>query len=110
MYYLNDKHPEYEYCLYIQVNNALPYITQLAYMTTINDLHRKIQEIEKKHNRYKQRFYIDNDFYDNKYSIKSGGTYYKFLRRPVADWEEFYEYEVYENAVNSKVVNIFNYL
>lgn len=72
MYYLNDKHPEYEYCLYIQVENALPYIMEYKNIITYEDLFRKIQEIEKKHNRYRQRFYIDNDFYDNKYTLESG--------------------------------------
>jgi len=72
MYFLNDKHPEYEYCLFIQVEKALPYIIEYKYMTTREDILRKVEELEKKHNRYRQRFYIDNDFYDNKYTLESG--------------------------------------
>lgn len=97
MYYLNDQHQDYEYCLYIQRGHACPYINQL-YVRDLDGILREVTEIEKKHNRYHQRFYIDNDFYKNAYSIGSGGTYYKFLRRRVADWEEFKRDEVYYTA------------
>ena len=92
MYYLNDKHPKYEYCLYVRVGQALPYIANK--FSDISDVYRFITQIEKRHNHYRQIFYIDNDFYQNKYSLEAGGTYYKFLRRPVFDWEEFSEGEV----------------
>ena len=96
MYYLNDKHPKYEYCLYTRVNNAMPYIENK--FSSIDDVYRYISEIEKRHNHYGQIFYIDNDFYNNSYSISTGGFYYKFLRRPVEDWEEFTKNEVFEIA------------
>ena len=89
MYLLNDKHEDYEYCLYIQVGTACPYLTPLKYVNSLEDIYKVIEEIEKKHRRMHVRFFIDNDFYSNEYNISSGGWYYKFLRRPVADWEEF---------------------
>lgn len=87
MYYLNDKHPKYEYALYCRVGNALPYIART--FTDLGDVYRYILEIEKRHNRYHQVFYIDNVFYKNAYTLGAGGTYYKFLRRKVEDWQEF---------------------
>lgn len=92
MYFLNDKHPEYEYVLYCRHSDAIPYISRT--FDSFPDVLRYIEELEKRHNHYHQIFYIDNDFYENKYSININGTYYKFLRRPVADWEEFTEKEV----------------
>lgn len=89
MYYLNDDHYQYEYCLYIQRGRACPYINEVRYVHDLIGLQREIDEIERKHNQYHQRFYIDNDFYKNKYTLDGGGVYYKFLRRPVSDWEEF---------------------
>ena len=94
MYYLNDKHPKYEYALYVRVNQAMPYIVNK--FSSIDDVYRYIPEIEKRHNHYGQIFYIDNDFYKNSYNISAGGTYYKFLRRPVADWQEFSKNEIFE--------------
>ena len=88
MYYLNDKHSKYQYGVFKQVGDACPYITELRF-DNLEGLLYYIGEIERKHNRYRQPFYIDNDFYKNKYELREGGTYYKFLRRPVNDWEEF---------------------
>lgn len=99
MYYLNDKHSKYEYALYCRVGQALPYIKRI--FDSLDDVYRYIFEIEKRHNHYNQFFYIDNDFYENFYNISCGGTYYKVLRRPVADWEEFETETIkYKNVVN----------
>lgn len=96
MYYLNDKHPQYEYALYKRIGQALPYIENT--FNSIDDVYRYIEQIEKRHNHYGQLFYIDNDFYKNSYNISTGGTYYKFLRRPVSDWQEFSKNEAFEIA------------
>lgn len=87
MYFLNDQHPKFEYILYCQHGNAQPFFIRT--FNDIEEVYRYITELEKRHNHYHQIFYIDNDFYKNKYSIKQNGTYYKFLRRPVVDWQEF---------------------
>lgn len=87
MYFLNDKHPRYEYALYCRHGTACPFIVRT--FDDIYQVYRHIEELEKRHNRFHQIFYIDNDFYKNHYSINQNGTYYKFLRRPVSDWQEF---------------------
>ena len=79
---------KYQYGLYTQVGNARPYINDLTFISNMYDLSRYIEEIEKRHHHYRQMFYIDNDFYKNKYTLECGGTYYKFLQRRVLDWEE----------------------
>lgn len=108
MYYLNDKHYEYEYALYCRVGNACPYIREINYITDMDGVYRYIEEIEKKHNHYRQIFYIDNDFYKNNYSINMNGTYYKFLRRKVQDWEEFGVKQ--GRATNNNIFYISNYM
>lgn len=95
MYYLNDKHAKYQYALYKQIGDACPFITELHF-DNYDGLMVCIKEIEKKHNHYRQAFYIDNDFYQNQYNERAGGTYYKFLRRPVCDWEEFSKEAIYK--------------
>lgn len=89
MYFLNDQHSEYEYICYHKVKDGCPYLMNT--FSSIEDVRRYIVDIEKKHNRYGQIFYIDNDFYDNYYNFNCIGNcfYYKFLRRRVLDWEEF---------------------
>ena len=88
MYFLEDKHPKYEYSLYTRVGQGSPYITKLIY-TELTELYITINDIERKHQRIGTPFYIDNDFYRNIYQNAIGGTYYKILRRRVNDWESF---------------------
>lgn len=85
MYYLEDNHPEYEYSCYIRVGSAKPYIAPYV-LYDMTDIYRVIEEIERKHNRYHQAFYIDNDFYDNHYNKIENGTYYRFMKRKVNNW------------------------
>lgn len=89
MYFLNDKHPQYEYVLYCCVSNATPYLKHQ--FDNMRDVYQCVASLERWHNRYHQIFYIDNDFYNNHYSSNMNGVYYKFLRRKVLDWEEFFE-------------------
>ena len=87
MYYLEDKHPNYEYTCYVHVKNAIPYIN-VWHATTMAEVYEHIKEIEKRHNRTCTPFYIDNDFYTNHYSLGSQSYYYRFMQRPVSDWEQ----------------------
>ena len=87
MYYLNDKHEKYQYCLFCKQGGGAPYT-----INTYDDLQQvfnTISHLEARHNQYHHNFYIDNDFYENKMPLYENSFYYKFLRRPVADWEEF---------------------
>lgn len=100
MYY-SDYKQKYEYGIYCQVGSGTPYIRKIY--SDMKQVYVAIEEIEKRHNHYRQLFYIDNDFYDNKYTLQCGGTYYKVLRRPIAEWEEFKKYETskqYDNVIN----------
>lgn len=99
MYYLEDQHPRYEYTCYCQVGNAEPYIG-IWNGTKIEDVYRHIAEIEKRHQKYHQRFYIDNDFYNNHYTYGDYVYYYKFMKRTVNDWQE-----LTENAERFKLVS-----
>lgn len=106
-YYLEDNHPKYQYGVYKRVGNAIPYIDEIRYIDNMEGVKRYIAEIEKRHNHYRQIFYIDNNFYNNVYSINQLGTYYKFFRRKVADWVDIDilerdDYEEYDNVIYLK--------
>lgn len=87
MYYLEDHHPKEEYTLYCQVKGGCPYIG-IWHGENMMDVQRKIEEIESRHNRYRQHYYIDNDFYNNNYNNSDYVYYYKFMSRDVNDWHE----------------------
>lgn len=104
--YLEDKKIKYQYGLYTQVRAATPYITYMPYIQNIQDIFRYIEHIETKHRHYRQMFYIDNDFYKNKYTLECGGTYYKFLKRRVLVWDTVSLHED-NSSYNNKVINLF---
>lgn len=101
-----DNKIKYQYGLYTQVGNATPYITELKGVENMQDVYRRIEEIEKRHNHYRQIFYIDNDFYKNKFSGECGGTYYRFLKRRVLGWEDVSE-ENLKPKYYGKVISMF---
>ena len=84
--FLETKHPKFEYTCYVQVKNGCPYIG-IWRGESIADVYRDILQIEKRHNRYKQHFYIDNDFYINKYKDNDFVYYYRFMFREVNNWQ-----------------------
>ena len=92
MYFLNDKHPKYEYAIYIRHGLGMPFIIEKPHMTYY-DICNYLNEEAKRHERYNRIYYIDNKFFKNHYEFSLNGTYYKILRRPVADWEEIEEAE-----------------
>ena len=100
MYYLEQKHPKYEYTLYVQMKAGTPYIGVWR-SESLQDVYAEIGEIEKKHAKIQLPFYIDNDFYQNKFSNIQVGCYYKFMQRKVNDWETL---KTKENVSRLKLV------
>lgn len=87
MYYLNDKHPKYEFTVYIRCGNGTPYLIPRKF-ETYSEVCKFLNEKAKWHFRYNQRFYIDDSFFSNEYKKDINGIYYKILKRPVSDWKE----------------------
>lgn len=86
MYYLNDKHPQYQYAIYCKNGSACPYIK--AVLDNREEVKVYISSIVKWHKRYHHNFYIDNKFYKNEEKLLPTGFYYKVLRRTVNDWDD----------------------
>lgn len=87
MYYLNDKHTEYEFAVYVQCKTACPYIAIV--LPTIEDVTRWLKDRAKRCNQFRQVYYIDNKGFKNDYSkaMANKGFYYKILKRKVNDWK-----------------------
>ena len=86
MYYLNDKHPEYEYAIYKRVRKGCPYIAKT--FTNIYDVEEWINAVKKEHDKYHYTYYIDAEKYENQYPLEFAQFYYKILKRQVNDWQE----------------------
>ncbi len=102
MYYLENIHPEYEYAIYCRVSNATPYIIPRTFNSFL-DVQRFFTNTTRRHDRFHQIYYIDNKFYNNKYSNNMNGYYYKVLKRLVNDWKNIDDEET--NEKNDKLIN-----
>ena len=68
------------------------------------DLYCKIQlEIERG-----RSFYVDNDFFDNKYALGSNLFYMCIMERNVDEWKKYSQSESNEEN-NNKIKYIFNF-
>ena len=87
MYFLNDKHPEYEYAIYCQFKTACPYIAVI--LNSIQDVQRYLETRVKRCNQFRQIYYIDNKGFKNDYpkAMCPKGFYFKVLKRRVNDWK-----------------------
>lgn len=86
MYYLNDKHSEYEYIIYCKKAKGTPYLMATVFN---NEMQIKsfIIEIGERHQRFNQPYYIDNNFYENIHPLTTDVFYYKILKRKVNNWQ-----------------------
>ena len=92
-----------EFCIYKQVGSATPYRVEsyptfekakesLLIMISDFDYRRKI-------------YYIDNDFFDNKYPpYLSNSIYYQIQVREVTEWKQFKFYENTFEKNNCKIL------
>lgn len=95
-----------EYTLYLRHGNAKPFM--LSYYKTFEgakaDLMAKVQlEIERG-----RPFYVDNDFFDNKYNLGSNLYYMCIMERNVDEWKKYSQTKSNEE-INNKIKYIWNY-
>lgn len=90
-----------EYCIFIKNKNGFPYI--LDTFSNIHDVKLQLMRmvsLEEERNRF---YFVDNDFYKNKYPFNTNGKYFCIKEREVSSWEN------YSEKLNSKEVNIINF-
>ena len=73
-----------EYCIYIKKGNCSPYI-----LSSYNDIYSakdSLYNILKLYDERKKLYFVDNDFFNNKYPEVSASDYYCIKERNVSDW------------------------
>ena len=76
-----------EFCIYIKNGRGTPYI-QASYRT-FQDAFIALNNmigLEEERNRF---YYVDNDFFDNKYPPNMYGKYFSILERVVGEWKKY---------------------
>lgn len=76
-----------EYCIFIRYGSACPYRTSpyTSFEKAKQALLLMVEDYE-----YKNKFfYIDNDFFENKFPLTVGSIYYQIQEREVCNWEKY---------------------
>lgn len=87
-----------EYTIYCRHGNAKPYT--LGVYKTFESAKLKLYDIVSLEIERKRPFFVDNDFFDNKYNLGSNLYYICIMEREVQDWHKFSENEIVSNDCN----------
>lgn len=80
---------EKEYSIYCIYNKGKPFI--LSVYKTFTDARNKLLEIIQLEEERHRTYYVDNDFFENKYSLGSQEKYFSIIERSVSQWERYAE-------------------
>ena len=78
-----------EYTIYARQGNAKPYT--IGTYKTIASAKLKLYDIISLEIERKRPFFVDNDFFENKYTLGSELFYISILERDVKEWKRFSE-------------------
>lgn len=84
-----------EYTIYARQGNAKPYT--IGTYKTISSAKLKLYDIISLEIERKRPFFVDNDFFENKYALGSELFYISILERDVKEWRRFSELDSAKN-------------
>ena len=87
-----------EYCIYIKQGAAKPYI--LNTYNNIQSAKEKLYDIVSLEIERQRPFFVDNNFYDNRYKLVGNLKYLKIMVRDISNWEEYSEESTKNNSNN----------
>ena len=86
-----------EYTIYFRNGSAKPYT--LSTYKSLESAKIKLYDIIQTEIERKRPFYVDNDFFDNKYNLGSNLFYICILEREVKEWQKFSETKKNKNKI-----------
>lgn len=95
-----------EYCIYIRQGAGKPYI-----LNTFNNLDNaklKVLELVELEEERGRPYYIDNDYFNNKYSLVGNLKYICIKQRDITEWTNFSSIEINKRE-KEKIVYINNF-
>lgn len=95
-----------EYCIYIKCKNGEPYI--LSFYSNILNAKQKLFEMIQIEEDRGRPYFVDNDFFKNKYILSSNLKYYCIKEREVSDFKKYSE-EATTKEENNKIIYFQNF-
>ena len=95
-----------EYTIYYRHGSGKPYM--LETYKSLENAKIKLYDVISLEIERKRPFFVDNDFYDNKYDLGSNLFYLSILERQVDEWHKYKEIEEKSKDEN-KILYMCNY-
>ncbi|CDE10224.1 unknown [Clostridium sp. CAG:354] len=86
-----------EFCIYVRNGQGKPYI--LSSYPSFREAFIALNNIIDYEQERGRIFYVDNDFYDNKYPPNLSGKYICIMQRTITEWQK-YESSSYSTSKN----------
>lgn len=93
-----------QYGIYIRVGSGTPYMVH--FFDNINSAKIKLYEMLQLEEERQRPYFVDNDFFDNKYNSSSKLKYFSIKVREVSDWKQYSEEK--EGEIKDNNIIFFN--
>jgi hypothetical protein len=90
-----------EYSIYIRQGSGTPYM--LHFFNNIDSAKSKLFEMIQLEEDRERPYFVDNDFFSNKYNISTKLKYYCIKVREVSEWENYSE-EKLKKEYSNKII------
>lgn len=95
-----------QYGIYIRQGSGTPYM--IHFYDNIYSAKQKLYEMIQLEEERQRPYFVDNDFFDNKYSLVGNLKYFLIKERDVSDWENYSE-EVTKMKNDNKIIYFNNF-
>lgn len=95
-----------EYGIYIRQGSASPYM--IHFFNDITNAKIKLYEMVQLEEERGRAYFVDNDFFDNKYNISIKLKYFCIKEREVSEWEKYSEEKKDKEDINKIIFLNFN--
>lgn len=95
-----------QYGIYIRQGSGIPYM--IHFYDNIYSAKQKLYEMIQLEEERQRPYFVDNDFFDNKYRLVGNLKYFLIKERDVSDWENYSE-EVTKMKNDNKIIYFNNF-
>ena len=97
-----------EYSIYIRQGNGRPYT--IGTYNSIYDAQIALGNMVRLEEERQKPYYVDNDFWDNQYSLISNLRYFCIREREVSEWKKYCNTNISGRSQDDNVIYFTNYL
>lgn len=97
-----------EYCIEVMHGRGEPYLVQ-SYKS-VRDAKIALDNMLVIYSNRRKTFYVDNDFFNNKFENLISGDYFCIKEREVTEWVKYSEQSTIKNNLKNNIIYFKNYI